>query len=132
MPTAVGFCMLIKNVVLRQLGVFDPVYSPGYNEENDFVCRINRHGYSAVSAHHAFVFHDESSSFGPRRKALDQRNRQVLDTRYPDTHAKSPTTFATASTLSITSRFSGDLTARPSSSICFIFPPNMREHPTSR
>jgi GT2 family glycosyltransferase len=84
MPTAVGFCLLIKNVVLRQLGVFDPVYSPGYNEENDFICRINRHGYSAVAAHRAFVFHQESSSFGPRQKALEQRNRQVLQDRYPE------------------------------------------------
>ena len=84
MPTAVGFCLLIKNVVLRQLGMFDPLYSPGYNEENDFICRINRHGYSAVAAHHAFVFHHESSSFGARRKTLELRNRQELDTRYPE------------------------------------------------
>ena len=84
MPTAVGFCLLIKNIVLRQLGVFDPVYSPGYNEENDFICRINRHGYSAVAAHRAFVFHRESSSFGPRQKVLEQRNRQLLDDRYPE------------------------------------------------
>jgi GT2 family glycosyltransferase len=84
MPTAVGFCLLIKNVVLRQLGVFDPAYSPGYNEENDFICRINRHGYSAVAAHRSFVFHHESSSFGPRRKELEQRNRQLLDNRYPE------------------------------------------------
>ncbi len=84
MPTAVGFCMLIKNIVLRQLGAFDPVYSPGYNEENDLVCRINRHGYSAVAAHHAFVFHFESASFGQRRKALEARNRQELDARYPE------------------------------------------------
>jgi glycosyltransferase involved in cell wall biosynthesis len=66
------------------LGVFDPVYSPGYNEENDFICRINRHGYSAVAANRAFVFHHESSSFGPRQKALEQRNRQLLDDRYPE------------------------------------------------
>lgn len=84
MPTAVGFCMLIKNVVLRQLGVFDEVYSPGYNEENDFICRINRHGYSAVVAHQAFVFHHESSSFGVRQKTLERRNRQLLDDRYPE------------------------------------------------
>ena len=84
MPTAVGFCMLIKHIVLRQLGVFDPAYSPGYNEENDWVCRINRCGYSAVAANHAFVFHHESSSFGPRRKALEQRNSQILSTRYPE------------------------------------------------
>jgi GT2 family glycosyltransferase len=84
MPTTVGFCMLIKNVVLRQLGLFDPAYSPGYNEENDFICRINRHGYSAVAAHRAFVFHQESSSFGRRRKVLERRNRRLLDVRYPE------------------------------------------------
>jgi GT2 family glycosyltransferase len=84
MPTAVGFCLLIKNVVLRQLGLFDPVYSPGYNEENDLVCRINRYGYSAVAAHQAFVFHDASSSFGAQRKVLERRNRQELDNRYPE------------------------------------------------
>jgi GT2 family glycosyltransferase len=84
MPTAVGFCLLLKNVALRQLGLFDPIYSPGYNEENDLICRLNRHGYSAIAAHHAYVFHDESSSFGPRRKALEKRNRHLLDERYPE------------------------------------------------
>jgi glycosyltransferase involved in cell wall biosynthesis len=84
MPTAVGFCLLIKNIVLRQLGLFDPVYSPGYNEENDFICRINRHGYSAIAANRAFVFHYESSSFGPRKKALERRNAATLSERYPE------------------------------------------------
>ena len=84
MPTAVGFCVLIKNIVLRQMGLLDVVYGPGYNEENDFICRINRAGYSAVAAHHAFVFHHESSSFGPRQKVLEQRNRELLYERYPE------------------------------------------------
>jgi GT2 family glycosyltransferase len=84
MPTAVGFCLLLRNPVLRQLGLFDPVYSPGYNEENDLICRINRHGYSAVVAHQAFVFHLESASFGPGKQRLERRNRRVLDDRYPE------------------------------------------------
>jgi len=84
MPTAVGFCMLIRNEVLRYFGFFDPIYSPGYNEENDLVCRMNRHGYSPVMANRAFVFHFEAQSFGGRRKLLEQRNREVLDERYPE------------------------------------------------
>ena len=84
MPTAVGFCLLLRNAMLRQLGLFDPVYSPGYNEENDLICRINRHGYSAVVAHQAFVFHLESASFGPEKQKLERRNRRVLDGRYPE------------------------------------------------
>ena len=132
MPTAVGFCMLIKNTVLRQLGAFDPVYSPGYNEENDFVCRINRHGYSAIAANHAFVFHDESSSFGPRRAALDRRNREVLDERYPEYRESWRNTPAAASTPSIISRSSGGLTGPRCFSTSFIYPRCIPEHPTSR
>jgi GT2 family glycosyltransferase len=84
MPTAVGFCMLVRNAMLHHFGVFDPIYSPGYNEENDFVCRINRRGYSAVAANRAYVFHFEGASFAHRRRALEQRNRAVLDQRYPE------------------------------------------------
>jgi GT2 family glycosyltransferase len=84
MPTVVGFCMLIKSDVLERFELFDEVYSPGYNEENDFVCRINRYGYSAVSANWAFVFHHESSSFGSRRAELEEAHRKILIERYPE------------------------------------------------
>ena len=84
MPTAVGFCMLIRNSVLHHFGVFDPIYSPGYNEENDLICRMNRRGYSAVAANWAFVYHFEGATFGNQRNTLEARNRAVLDERYPE------------------------------------------------
>jgi glycosyltransferase involved in cell wall biosynthesis len=76
--------MLIKSEVLDRFEFFDEIYSPGYNEENDFVCRINRCGYSAISANWAFVFHHESASFGLRRAELEERNRRTLLERYPE------------------------------------------------
>ena len=76
--------MLISSIVLERFGLFDEIYSPGYNEENDFVCRINRYGYSAVAANRAFVFHFETSSFGTRRRNLEARNSQILLNRYPE------------------------------------------------
>ena len=76
--------MLIKGEVLRRFDLFDEVYSPGYNEENDFVCRINRCGYSAVVANWAFVFHSGGSSFGDRREKLEAINRATLLQRYPE------------------------------------------------
>jgi len=88
MPTAVGFCILIKAEVLEQFGLFDEIYSPGYNEENDFVCRINRCGYSAVAANRAYVFHQERSSFGARRRNLESINSQTLVDRYPEYERK--------------------------------------------
>ena len=84
MPTAVGFCMLIKAEVLDRFDLFDEIYSPGYNEENDFVCRINRVGYSAVAANQAYVFHCERSSFGSLRDNLEIAHHQVLVDRYPE------------------------------------------------
>jgi GT2 family glycosyltransferase len=88
MPTAVGFCMLIKGEVLDRFELFDEVYSPGYNEENDFICRINRHGYSVVASNWAYVYHHEGSSFGQRRGQLEERNRQTLVARYPEYERK--------------------------------------------
>lgn len=84
MPTAVGFCMLIKAEVLDNFGLFDEIYSPGYNEENDFACRVNRYGYSSIAANWAYVFHYETSSFGPRRAALEEKNREILISRFPE------------------------------------------------
>jgi GT2 family glycosyltransferase len=88
MPTCVGFCMLVKHEILERFGLFDESYGSGYNEENDFVCRINRYGYSAVAANWAYVFHYESSSFGARKKKLEADNRKLLLSRYPEYERK--------------------------------------------
>ena len=88
MPTAVGFCMLIKAEILDRFPLFDEIYSPGYNEENDFICRINRYGYSALAANWAYVFHHESSSFGSRRAKLEEAHRRILLFRYPEYERK--------------------------------------------
>ena len=88
MPTAVGFCVLIKGIVLERFDLFDEEYSPGYNEENDFVCRINRYGYSAVAANWAYVYHRERSSFGLRQAELEAANSRKLAARYPEYERK--------------------------------------------
>jgi GT2 family glycosyltransferase len=88
MPTAVGFCILIRAEILHRFPLFDECYSPGYNEENDFICRINRYGYSALAANWAYVFHQESSSFGSRRAKLEEAHRQLLLFRYPEYERK--------------------------------------------
>lgn len=84
MPTSVGFCMLVKGVMLERFDLFDEIYSPGYNEENDFVCRINRFGYSAVAANRAYVYHHEASSFGTQRASLEAAHREILSERFPE------------------------------------------------
>lgn len=85
-PTAVGFCMLIRWGVLAEFGAFDEIYGRGYNEENDLVMRAGRRGYRAVLANHAFVWHEGGCSFGLNGEtaALEARNRAILLARYPE------------------------------------------------
>lgn len=83
-PTAVGFCMLIRRHLIDNYGLFDEIYSPGYNEENDFSMRINRYGYSLIMSNYSYVFHCESKSFSSdQKKELNKTNLQKLVNRYP-------------------------------------------------
>lgn len=85
-PTAVGFCLLIRWSILAEFGGFDEIYGRGYNEENDLIMRAGRRGYRAVLANHAFVWHEGSTSFGRSDEvvALEARNRDILLARYPE------------------------------------------------
>jgi GT2 family glycosyltransferase len=86
-PTAVGFCMLIRWQILAEFGYLDEIYGAGYNEENDFVMRAGRCGYRAVLANRAFVQHVGEHSFGKAdetKLVLELRNRAILDERYPE------------------------------------------------
>ena len=86
-PTAVGFCMLVRWIVLAEFGGFDEIYGQGYNEENDLVMRAGRCGFRAVLANHAFVWHAGEESFSGAAVARDvwePANRAILDARYPE------------------------------------------------
>ncbi|MEI9987959.1 MAG: glycosyltransferase [Aliidongia sp.] len=102
-PTAVGFCMLIRWEILAAFGGFDEIYGAGYNEENDLVMRAARCGYRAVLANHAFVWHEGEQSFGTADLSRDHwepTNRAILDRRYPEygsytgAHYNAPETIA--------------------------------------
>lgn len=83
LPTAVGFCLLLRDKALNLLGPFDPAYGRGYNEENDWLQRARRQGFDIVRANRAMVFHLGAVSFGSEREGLDARNTGLLNQRYP-------------------------------------------------
>ncbi|WPB78937.1 glycosyltransferase [Archangium violaceum] len=83
LPTGVGFCLLLKDMVLNMLGGLDPVYGRGYNEENDWCLRAQRNGMMVVRANRALVYHLGSVSFGEERNELERRNARILLGRYP-------------------------------------------------
>jgi GT2 family glycosyltransferase/glycosyltransferase involved in cell wall biosynthesis len=102
-PTAVGFCLLVRWAILAEFGGFDEIYGQGYNEENDLVMRAGRCGYRAVLANHAFVWHQGEASFASAeisRDGWEPTNRAILDARYPEysgytlAHYSAPETLA--------------------------------------
>jgi GT2 family glycosyltransferase/glycosyltransferase involved in cell wall biosynthesis len=83
-PTAHGFCMLIKNAVLQKIGHFDERYGRGYCEENDFCARAADHGFRHVAAAGVLVQHRPSLSFKAEKEPLLAANLARLATCYPE------------------------------------------------
>jgi GT2 family glycosyltransferase len=86
-PVGVGFCLLVRADIIRLFGYLDPIYGAGYNEENDYILRANRRGFSTVLANHAFVAHLGRASFSlfsESPDALHAQNERVFLARYPE------------------------------------------------
>lgn len=84
-PTAVGFCMLIKRTCIDAIGLLDAQqFGHGYGEENDYSCRAKAAGLRNILCDNAYVAHIGNQSF----QDLDlQPNQTALDkvlARYPD------------------------------------------------
>ncbi|MDR3617311.1 MAG: glycosyltransferase [Candidatus Obscuribacterales bacterium] len=83
-PTAVGFCMLIKRACLQEIGRFDEAaFGKGYGEENDFCLRAAKLGWRHVIAGDTFVRHLGSASFGADKGKHLEQGQAVLNARYP-------------------------------------------------
>jgi GT2 family glycosyltransferase len=85
-PTAHGFCMLIKREVLERIGGFDESFGRGYGEENDFCAKAADLGFRNVAAGSVFVFHHESVSFAAEKTELLTKNLGLIANRYPEYH----------------------------------------------
>ncbi|RQD83847.1 glycosyltransferase, partial [Methanosalsum natronophilum] len=84
-PTAVGFCMLIKRAVLEKIGYFDDeAFGKGYGEENDYCMRAFHAGYRNVLCDNIYIYHKGEASFSEAKAALSKRNMDILSNRYPD------------------------------------------------
>ena len=83
-PTAHGFCMLIKQEALRRVGLFDETFGRGYGEENDFCSRAADIGFRNVAAGGVLVEHRESVSFGDEKNDLRKQNLELIGRMYPE------------------------------------------------
>jgi GT2 family glycosyltransferase/glycosyltransferase involved in cell wall biosynthesis len=84
-PTAVGFCMVIRHDCLAATGSLRAeVFAQGYGEENDWCRRAQALGYRHMAASGVFVAHCGGASFGAAGRALLERNLALLDRLHPD------------------------------------------------
>ncbi len=84
-PTAHGFCMLIRRDLINKYGFFDEIFGKGYGEEVDFCQRLRQAGYQCALANHSYVFHQEARSFSLEAKAkLLEDNNKIIWQRYPN------------------------------------------------
>ena len=86
LPAIVGFCVYLKRAALDALGLFDPVFAPGYGEEDDFSQRARSQGWQLVAAPDVFVRHFGGASFGvsPSVRAMQQAHARTLAWRWPN------------------------------------------------
>jgi len=81
-PTAVGFCMYIRDAALEALGGFDlDNFGHGYGEECDFSMRARDRGWTHALAADVFVYHQGGASFqsesGQRKQQADETMRRL-------------------------------------------------------
>lgn len=82
-PTGNGFCLYLPGHVLDLVGLFDPIFAPCYNEENDWSMRAQAMGFVAKRANRAFVYHLGSRAYGEGKRALEERSSRLLAGRHP-------------------------------------------------
>ncbi|WMW64097.1 FkbM family methyltransferase [Nitratidesulfovibrio liaohensis] len=84
-PTAVGFCMLIRRACLTETGPFDEAtFGRGYGEENDFCMRAAALGWRHLLAADVFVRHAGEMSFGDDAAPLKEAAFATIQRMYPD------------------------------------------------
>jgi GT2 family glycosyltransferase len=87
-PAGISFSMLFPMDVVRDVGLFDPVFGRGYCEETDWSLRSVRHGYRLTLALGTFVYHaGRGSNVEAGLVTGDQttvpENEAIIDLRYP-------------------------------------------------
>jgi GT2 family glycosyltransferase len=84
MAACTGFCMLIKRPLIKKIGKFDEIYSPGNFEDADFSKRAIKAGYRCIMAKGAYVYHKQNISFKKRRDWDEgfKRNREIFNQRW--------------------------------------------------
>ena len=85
LPTAVGFCMLVRRRLLATVGGFDAErFGLGYGEEVDLCLRAAAAGFAHLLADDTYVWHRGHGSFGGERAARVRRAEGRMRRLHPE------------------------------------------------
>lgn len=82
----VGFCMLIKVEVIKEISCFDVCFSPGNFEDDDLCLRAIQAGYKCVVAKDTYIHHFGSRTFAKDAEKYDkllERNLEIFEKAWP-------------------------------------------------
>lgn len=82
-PTGMGFCLYLTPLAMRIARGFDPLFEPGYEEENDLCMRLRAHGLQCRIATDVLVFHAGGGSFGEAKQRLQQDHYNLIQQVHP-------------------------------------------------
>ncbi len=83
-PVGHGFCLFINRACIDRVGFLDQVsFGKGYSEEVDFCLRARKYGFVHLCAVDTFVAHVGGVSFQDTGDSQRQKNRQVIEQKYP-------------------------------------------------
>jgi GT2 family glycosyltransferase len=87
LPLLNGFCLLIKQEVIKAIGYLDEErYGDGYGEEDDYTFRARGAGWSLALADDAYVYHAQSKSYSHEsRQRLSRRSGRILAEKHGQT-----------------------------------------------
>jgi GT2 family glycosyltransferase/glycosyltransferase involved in cell wall biosynthesis len=84
-PTGSGFCMYIREPMIRDIGLFDDTTFPrGYGEENDYCMRGLHAGWEHVLADNVMIYHERSKSFLGEKETLMEKANELVPEMYPE------------------------------------------------
>lgn len=81
-PFLNGFCLMIKQKVIQDIGYFDEdSFGTGYGEEDDYAIRAQKYGWRLAWADDVYIYHAQSKSYTTtRRKKLSKRaGKKLID-----------------------------------------------------
>jgi GT2 family glycosyltransferase/glycosyltransferase involved in cell wall biosynthesis len=71
MPFLNGFCLLIRQQLLQEIGYFDEErFGTGYGEENDYALRGRQAGWRLALADDTYIYHAQSRSYSRERRQV--------------------------------------------------------------